>query len=486
MLFNSFNFVFIFLPITFVLYFLLHKLKLSKWALAFLITASLVFYGIWNPIYLILIFSSMVFNFTVGYFLLKSFKGKIRGIILAFGIFGNLALLGYFKYYDFFASNINWVFETNIAMKHLLLPLAISFFTFQQIAFLVDSYRNETKKYSFVHYTLFITFFPQLVAGPIVNHQELIPQFEDKKNYFINMENIAKGIFIFSLGLAKKVAIADTFAIWANDGYANLEVLTTTEAWITSLSYTMQLYFDFSGYSDMAIGLALIFNIKLPVNFYSPYKSRNIQEFWKSWHMTLNRFLTHYLYFPLGGSRKGPVRTYINIMIIFFVSGIWHGAGWTFVIWGLLHGLASVIVKFWSKLNIKLPYVVSWFITMFFVHIAWVYFRATSVDQAHELLAKMFTLDESFRSYFTNELFAFSTWNTFEVFGEIWFTDPEFILYFLIIACIIAFLLPNSIQLLERFKPNIINLVLINIFILSTFLSVYILNKNSEFLYFNF
>ena len=241
----------------------------------------------------------------------------------------------------------------------MLLPLAISFFTFQQIAFLVDSYRNETKKYSFFTYALFITFFPQLIAGPIVNHQELIPQLEDKKNYFLNPENIAKGIFIFSVGLAKKVGLADTLAIWANDGYANVETLSFLEAWITSLSYTLQLYFDFSGYSDMAIGLALIFNIKLPVNFYSPYKTRNIQEFWKSWHMTLNRFLTHYLYFPLGGSRKGSVRTYINIFIIFLVSGVWHGVVATFIIWGVLHGLASITVRFWGKLNIKLPYLVA-------------------------------------------------------------------------------------------------------------------------------
>lgn len=319
MLFNSFNFIFLFLPVTFGLYFLLHKIKLSKWAIAFLLTASLVFYGIWNPIYLILIISSMVFNFGVAYFLMKTNVVHIRKIILAIGIGGNIALLGYFKYYDFFTANINWLFNTDIAMKNLLLPLAISFFTFQQIAFLVDSYRNETKKYSFITYSLFITFFPQLIAGPIVNHQELIPQLENKKNYFINMENIAKGVFIFSVGLAKKVAIADTFAIWANDGYANVEALNFIEAWVTSLSYTMQLYFDFSGYSDIAIGLALIFNIKLPVNFYSPYKSRNIQEFWKSWHMTLNRFLTNYLYFPLGGVKEGkfaPMRIFSSSSLL--------------------------------------------------------------------------------------------------------------------------------------------------------------------------
>lgn len=486
MLFNSFNFIFLFLPVTFGLYFLLHKIKLSKWAIAFLLTASLVFYGIWNPIYLVLIISSMVFNFGVAYFLMKTNVVHIRKIILAMGIGGNIALLGYFKYYDFFASNINWLFNTDIAMKNLLLPLAISFFTFQQIAFLVDSYRNETKKYSFITYSLFITFFPQLIAGPIVNHQELIPQLENKKNYFINMENIAKGVFIFSVGLAKKVAIADTFAIWANDGYANVEALNFMEAWVTSLSYTMQLYFDFSGYSDMAIGLALIFNIKLPVNFYSPYKSRNIQEFWKSWHMTLNRFLTNYLYFPLGGSKRGAVRTYVNILIIFFVSGIWHGAGWTFVIWGLLHGLASVIVRFWSKLNIQLPYLAAWLINLLFVHLAWVYFRASSVGQAHDLLGKMFTPDGSILQFFQQPLFQFGTWPTFDFLGIMWFTNPMTIFAFLLLGCIIAFCLPNSIQLLEKFKPNMFYVMLVNVCIIGTLLAVYLLNKNSEFLYFNF
>lgn len=486
MLFNSFNFIFLFLPLTFILYFLLHKLKLSKWAIAFLLTASLIFYGIWNPIYLILMLSSIIFNFGVAYLLMKTVQVKVRKAILAFGVVGNITLLGYFKYYDFFATNINWIFDTDIALKSLLLPLAISFFTFQQIAFLVDSYRNETKKYSFFTYALFITFFPQLIAGPIVNHQELIPQLEDKKNYFLNPENIAKGIFIFSVGLAKKVGLADTLAIWANDGYANVETLSFMEAWITSLSYTLQLYFDFSGYSDMAIGLALIFNIKLPVNFYSPYKTRNIQEFWKSWHMTLNRFLTHYLYFPLGGSRKGPVRTYINIFIIFLVSGVWHGAGWTFIIWGVLHGLASITVRFWGKLNIKLPYLVAWFINILFVHIAWVYFRATDVNQAHTLLAKMFTPDGSIVTFFNAAIFEFSTWNTFSLLGITWFTNPKTVLFFIMLASIIAFLLPNSIQLLEKFKPNFKYLFLINVCIFVALFCVYILNKNSEFLYFNF
>lgn len=266
-----------------------------------------------------------------------------KKFILIFGICLNIALLGYFKYADFFIDNLNFTLNLDINSLNLALPLALSFVTFQQIAYLTDCYKARIAKDSknsdevykidknFLNYCTFITFFPQLIAGPIVHHKEMIPQFASFKNKFINYRNLSLGLFIFSIGLFKKVVLADTFALVANAGFANTAMLNFIEAWATSLSYTFQLYFDFSGYCDMAIGLALMFNIKLPINFNSPYKSLNIQEFWRRWHITLGRFLTKYLYFPLGGSRVSNKRTYLNLMIVFLISGLWHGAGWTFV-----------------------------------------------------------------------------------------------------------------------------------------------------------
>lgn len=251
--------------------------------------------------------------------------------MLILGIMANIALLGYFKYSDFFIENINDVFKTNMALLNLTLPLAISFFTFQQIAYLVDSYKGKTQEYDVVNYAVFVTFFPQLIAGPIVHHKEMMPQFAYASNNRINAENISRGLFIFAIGLFKKVVIADTFAIYANEGFDVAKVLSFYEAWATSLSYTFQLYFDFSGYTDMAIGLALLFNIVLPFNFNSPYKALNIQDFWRRWHMTLSRFLRDYIYIPLGGNRKGTVLTYRNLMATFVIGGLWHGAAWTFV-----------------------------------------------------------------------------------------------------------------------------------------------------------
>ena len=301
-----------------------------------------------------------------------------KKLFLIIAILANISLLGYFKYSDFFIQNFNSITSSNIESLNLLLPLAISFFTFQQITYLVGSYRQETKDYDFLNYALFVTFFPQLIAGPIVHHKEMMPQFANARNRVKNYKNIAMGLFIFSIGLFKKVVIADTFAVWATQGFDVATTLNLFEAWATSLSYTFQLYFDFSGYTDMAIGLALLFNIKLPINFNSPYKATNIQDFWRRWHMTLSRFLKDYVYIPLGGNRKGGFRTYTNLMATFILGGIWHGAGWTFVFWGFLHGLALVIHRTWHQLGLKLWTWLAWLITFNFVNIAWLFFRAKS------------------------------------------------------------------------------------------------------------
>jgi len=344
----------------------------------------------------------MLFNYVVGNTLAKSGenveskkkrKQISRTTILTIGVVANLGLLAYFKYTDFLIENINYAFSADVVMLDLALPLAISFFTFQQIAYLVDSYRRETKEYDFLNYAVFVTFFPQLIAGPIVHHKEMMPQFANIRTKVINYRNIALGLFIFSIGLFKKVVIADTFAVWANAGFDTATTLNLFEAWATSLSYTFQLYFDFSGYTDMAIGLALLFNIQLPVNFNSPYKATNIQDFWRRWHITLSRFLRDYIYIPLGGNRRGSFRTYNNLMATFVLGGIWHGAGWTFVFWGVLHGLALVIHRLWSQLGIKLWTCLAWFITFNFINITWVFFRAKEWGDALKVLGAMFSLD---------------------------------------------------------------------------------------------
>ena len=391
MLFNSYIFIFIFLPISFFIYFFLLQKRLIIGAKSFLVFASLFFYSWWNITYLPLILSSMLFNYIIGNSLNENYqKVKVnKKLLLTIGIVLNIALLGYFKYTDFMIENFNVIFDTSASLINLALPLAISFFTFQQIAYLVDSYRGETSEYDFLNYALFVTFFPQLIAGPIVHHAEMMPQFASPWNLVKKYKNIALGLFIFSIGLFKKVVIADSFAIWATTGFDKANVLSFFEAWATSLSYTFQLYFDFSGYTDMAIGAALLFNIRLPINFNSPYKALSIQDFWRRWHITLSRFLRDYVYIPLGGNRKGDIRTYSNLMATFIIGGIWHGAGWTFVFWGFLHGLALVIHRAWSALGFKLWTWLAWLVTFNFINVSWVFFRAKEWDDAIKVLKGM-------------------------------------------------------------------------------------------------
>jgi len=488
MLFNSYEFIFVFLPITFFIYFYLNHKRLTEASKGFLVCSSLFFYSWWNVAYLPIILSSMVFNYVIGRSLNKTCKDKSKGFskksILIFGIVFNLSLLGYFKYTDFLIENFNLAFSSDADLLHLALPLAISFFTFQQIAYLVDSYRQETKEYDFLNYALFVTFFPQLIAGPIVHHKEMMPQFAKTRNKVKNYRNIAMGLFIFSIGLFKKVVIADTFAVWATNGFDVATTLNLFEAWATSLSYTFQLYFDFSGYTDMAIGLALLFNIKLPVNFNSPYKATNIQDFWRRWHITLSRFLRDYVYIPLGGSRKGGFRTYNNLMATFVLGGLWHGAAWTFVFWGFLHGLALIIQRLWSKLGIKLWTWLAWLITFNFVNITWVFFRAKEWDDAVKVLGSMFSLDNIvLPSFLTSKLAILSNYGV-EFGGFVASIRGGFYLPVWIVAgFILVLMFKNSIQKLDRFKMNYKTALWSGIAFTVGVLS---LNKVSEFLYFNF
>ena len=488
MLFNSYEFIFFFLPVTFFIYFYLNYKKFTAAGKGFLVFSSLFFYSWWNVLYLPLILSSMLFNYVVGNMLSK--PGSInrnrisRKSILTFGIVANISLLGYFKYSDFFISNLNHIFNSHIALLNLALPLAISFFTFQQIAYLVDSYRRETEEYDFLNYAVFVAFFPQLIAGPIVHHKEMMPQFENMRNKVFNYRNISMGLFIFSIGLFKKVVIADTFSVWATAGFDTAQTLNFFEAWTATLSYTFQLYFDFSGYTDMAIGAALLFNIKLPINFNSPYKAASIQDFWRRWHITLSRFLRDYIYIPLGGNRKGEFKTCNNLMITFLIGGIWHGAGWTFVFWGFLHGLALVIQRIWSKSGFKLWTWFAWVITFGFVNIAWVFFRAKNWDDAIKVLQGLVALDHIVLPRYLQNHLAFMQQYGIE-FGNFLthVKGDEFTPYWLIILLFIVLFTKNSNQMTASMGFNLKTVLFSAFLFLYAVLSM---NKVSEFLYFNF
>lgn len=390
MLFNSYVFIFLFFPITLIGWYALNYGNCFKIANVFLIGMSLLFYGYYNPSYLPVICGSIFINYLIAKAMEAVKNGDgMKKMFLLVGIVINIGIIFYFKYYDFFLKNMNALFQTSFELKNLILPLGISFFTFQQISYLVDSYRGETKGYRFDEYMLFVSFFPQLIAGPIVMHREIIPQFRDQKKRRFIAENFSKGMYIFALGLFKKVIVADTFGTAVEWGFGDIDGLRAMDAIIVSLSYTFQLYFDFSGYCDMAAGIGHMFNIEIPLNFNSPYKALSIPEFWDRWHMSLTRFLRTYIYIPLGGNRKGKARTYINIMIVFLISGFWHGANWTFILWGALHGLLNCLNRRFQKTWEKLSSVTQWSATFFTVNFLWIIFRADSLSQAGELIKKI-------------------------------------------------------------------------------------------------
>ncbi|PHS55792.1 MAG: membrane-bound O-acyltransferase family protein [Sulfurimonas sp.] len=489
MLFNSYEFIFVYLLITFFIYFYLNHKRLTEASKAFLVFSSLFFYSWWNVSYLPIILSSILFNYVIGNSLVKEKKSKFsKKALLTFGIILNIALLAYFKYTDFLINNFNFIFNTNSELLHLVLPLAISFFTFQQIAYLVDSYRQETKEYNLLNYALFVTFFPQLIAGPIVHHKEMMPQFEKIKNKVKNYKNISAGLFIFSIGLFKKVVIADSFAVWATSGFDIATTLNLFEAWATSLSYTFQLYFDFSGYTDMAIGLALLFNIKLPINFNSPYKATNIQDFWRRWHITLSRFLKDYIYIPIGGNKKGGYITYSNLMITFLLGGLWHGAAWTFVFWGFLHGCALVIHRIWGKLGLKLWTWLAWLITFNFINITWVFFRAKGWEDAIKVISSMFSFDNVVLPNQLSVKLVFLKQYGIE-FGNFLQnltsngTESKILIVSLMFILLFTLLNKNSNQILKSFNPTKSTALLSILFLV---ISILKFNEYSEFLYFRF
>ena len=485
------------MPVVYFLYAFLKGHNKDFYSKILLVLSSLFFYAWWNFLYLPILILSIAFNFYIGSLIFRWFKEKKNSVvILALGIIINLLILGYFKYSNFLVENLNLIPGFDIAIIEVVLPLGISFFTFQQITYLVDCFRGDTDNYEILDYALFVSFFPQLIAGPIVHHKEMMPQFLKNKTLDID-RNIVLGIFIFTMGLFKKVLIADTFSTWATSGFDIAERLTLFDAWFTSLSYTFQLYFDFSGYSDMAIGLALLFNIRLPINFNSPYKSLNIQDFWNRWHITLSRFIREYLWDPIslqmtryafnshcGSSMNFFYTIFVPITFSFFWIGLWHGAGWNFIIFGLFHGFGIIVFNLWKRVGIKLYRPISWFITFMYVNIGWIFFRAESFSDATKVLSGMFgyngiQLPSIFegRFEFLSSLPVSYGWFLSNINGTL--LTPLFIT----LGFFIVLFFKNSNEQIENLEINY-KTAFIASFLFSA--SVFSLTKPAEFLYFNF
>ena len=473
MLFNSFHFIFIFIPIVFSIYFILVILRWKTFSLLWLVIASLAFYGWDQPSRLPLLLYSIIFNYLIGFFLIKK-----RNIwLLIFGIFVNIIILIYFKYSDFILESIHYLFDMTYENKNLPLPIGISFFTFTQIAFLVDAWGNQVRDYNPVRYGLFVTFFPHLVAGPILHHKNIMAQFTSVNFSNLPLKNISLGLTWFGIGLFKKTFLADGIANYVGPTFSAAATGTIPgfiDAWIATLSFTLQIYYDFSGYSDMACGLAFMLGIVIPLNFNSPYKATSLIDFWRRWHISLSNFLRDYLYIPLGGNRKGVYRHYLNLLITMVLGGLWHGASWNFVIWGFIHGIGILVNHVWRSVTrfsiIKLPVSISWFITLFIIVVSWVPFRADGFS--------------------TSVLI----WKGMMGFGP----EPnhfalEPVIYILVLSCIAIFF-PNTQQILLS-SSNKFNLIswspnllwgIFSGFIFGLGIAAITFYPNSEFLYFRF
>ena len=527
MLFNSYIFIFLFFPLCLLGFYGLRKVN-STWAKVWLIGFSLWFYGYFNIRYLCIMIFSILLNFGAYKLMMRvdsavaegnsanvngEFLGKIinQKTILTTGVSANLLLLFYFKYFDFFIENINAVFGTSVALRNIVLPLGISFFTFQQISFLADTYRGELKECSFVDYALFVSFFPQLIAGPIVTHDEMLPQFKRIGTKRFDEDTFCRGLFIFVLGMAKKVLVADTFGMAVDTGYGMIEQLGSVDAVLVMLFYTLQLYFDFSGYCDMAIGIGKMMGIEIALNFNSPYKACNIIDFWKRWHITLSRFFTKNIYIPLGGNRRGNTRMYFNLFLVFFLSGLWHGAGWNYILWGVMHGMMYCVTRWWQK-NVKtgcestevgneeqeirvltvskvasaLTRTCKILLTFLYVNAAWVFFRSESIGQALALFKRMFTGGIAIPSITIAETFNLDEfWYVLKVLHLTDFTYSRYILMaaFTIVIVIVTFFGKNVHELAKKWKMSAVSAVVLAIVFIWCVVS---LSGVSTFLYFNF
>lgn len=460
-MFNTYSFILIFLPIVFLLYYLLARInyKLSKIEL---ILASLLFYGCYNIKYIPFIIISIIVTYYLGRLITHSEKNKKFLLIIA--LIFNIGILIYFKYLNFFIDNINMVINTGLVMRKVVLPLGISFYTFQQIAYIVDSYKDEQVNANLLDYSFSIIFFAKMPQGPIVKYKELISQYSNPENYKINWTNLNKGFFLFTFGLLKKVIIADTLSKYVSPGFDVSSSLTLIEAWGVAIAYTLQLYFDFSGYTDMAIGLGYFFNIKMPENFDSPYQSNSIIDFWRRWHITLGDFLKNYVYIPLGGNRKGKIRKDINLLITMLVCGLWHGASWNFIIWGGIHGIFLIINHKIRKKNIRIPLIIKRLVTFLLVLIGWVIFRANTFYDSLKVYKGMLGV------------------NGIKLSNLTYFNKEALVISGMLLA--IVMFVPNGKNIFNKYwKPNYLWLVITICVFVYCIMS---LNKPTEFLYLQF
>lgn len=498
MLFNSYIFIFIFLPLTLAGWYTLNRFKAYETAKFFLAGMSLWFYGYFNVYYLAVIVASILANYLLSFLLEFSHTAFTRRLGLFAGLAVNLGLLFYFKYYDFFFENINVLFHTDFNLKHILLPLGISFFTFQQLSFIIDRCTKKAPHYSFADYITFVTFFPQLIAGPIVLHGEMIPQFENISNRRFQSDNFAKGITLFTIGLGKKVLLADVLAIPVNFGFEQTAFLDTPSTLLVILAYTFEIYFDFSGYSDMAMGLGKMFNIEIPANFNSPYKACSVKELWQRWHMTLSRFFIQYVYIPLGGSRKGKLRTICNTFIVFFLSGLWHGANWTYVAWGTMQGLLVI----WDNLGIvgvkgnnekapsriMIPRWAGWVFTFSFFNLSLFFFRSENMTNAFQMFKNIFAFKET--GYIFKVAAKLDIPEFYLIKQAINLLRPELLSYayialFLLLLIISAFVLTrkNAVQIINEHPLNTRLCFFVTIIFVWSVISF---SQVSTFIYFNF
>ncbi|MCQ2533872.1 MAG: MBOAT family protein [Clostridia bacterium] len=482
MQFNSYLFILLFLPISVIAYFLCNKInKLAGKILIILASALFYMYDDWKVG--IILGISLLINY--GFAQLVSKSKRFNRLYMAIPVVINIGLLLYFKYTNFAISNINVWFERDIALRDIILPLGISFFTFQQIAYIVATFKKELENTSVVDYLAYILYFPKILMGPLADPSDFIKQLNDSDSKKVNWDNIAAGIQIFCFGLFKKVMLADIFAKAVMWGFANFDVATSMDWILVMLFYTFEIYFDFSGYSDMAVGTSLMFNITLPMNFDSPYKAVSVRDFWKRWHMSLTKFFTKYIYIPLGGSKKGKFFTYLNTLIVFTISGIWHGANWTFILWGVLYGLLMILDRVFEEYEKKVFEPARWMVTFSIINVLWLLFRSNSIQEWKSILKTILQFQNTVVSNGLIEVFKLPETtllaNIFHINGIVDGCRGFWMIIYIISSLIICLIPDNNYRKIRRLTA--ITMVLAFIAFVWGFIC---LSSESVFVYFNF
>lgn len=476
MIFSSYKFIFYFFPIVYIGFLILNTFKLKQVSGFFLVIASFYFYAQGSPYFFPYFMGTVFFNYIIGTLIINAGEKNNqieKRIFYYIGLAENILLLGYFKYINFFIENINAVAHASIQFKNIILPIGISFFTFQLIAYIVDCYRGETKEYNVLDYLLFITFFPQLIVGPIVHHKDIVPQFASEQQGKFNAENFMFALFTFSIGCAKKILIADPLTTYSQVFFGDISIGTFWQSWGSSVAYTISYYFDLSGYADMAIGLGLFFNVKIPENFNSPYKSRNFKIYWQRWHMTLSKFLGDYIFRSVYKKGFGSINFYASVMLTFLVSGFWHGAGWNFVMWGIINGIFVCTANFMTRKRWQMPYLLAWFLTTLGIVGTRILFVSPSINEALTVYKMMFD---------------FSVFKGFTLMSVIR-SAGLYIMYnlytfvVLVTGILIVYFGENTFEIRNKFKPNLKYALWSGILLI---MSLFQMGSVAKFLYFQF